>query len=49
MFGVLQQERKIDSSLKPKSGRSGFGLVTISALLAVMVLLLEHRTPRDFK
>lgn len=49
VVGVLHQERKINSSLKPKSGRSGFGLVAISALLAGMVILLEHRTLRDFK
>lgn len=33
----------------PKSGRSEFGLVIISGILAVIVVLLEYRTLRKSK
>lgn len=33
----------------PKSGRSGFGLVIISGILAVIIVLLAYRTLRNFE
>lgn len=33
----------------PKSGRSDFGLLIISGILAVIVVLLEYRTLRNFE
>lgn len=33
----------------PKAGRSDVGLVIISGILAVIVVLLEYRTLRNFK
>ena len=48
-LGVLQQERRINASLTQNREDLIFGFVIISGILAVIVVLLEYRTLRNFQ